>query len=124
MHRRKENGSSKKNLYDITTFGEILIDFTWQGVNEEGQALFARKPGADTQIQKEEIDNDILDRTNIFHVGSLSLTDQPARDTTHDAIRRAKERGNTSYAVTRTGCRKDGTISYESENKWSTVFYD
>ncbi len=26
---------TKRSLYDITTFGEILIDFTWQGVNEE-----------------------------------------------------------------------------------------
>ena len=33
------------SLYDITTFGEILIDFTWQGVNEDGQTLFAQNPG-------------------------------------------------------------------------------
>ena len=148
----------EKSMYDITTFGEILIDFTWQGINKEGQTLFAqnpggapanvavaaaklgshtafigkagndmhgnylksvlekeqvetkgmvlddayfttlafvnvgengersfsfaRKPGADTKIQKEEIDVEILDRTQIFHVGSLSLTEQPARDTT------------------------------------------
>ena len=36
---------TKKSCYDITTFGEILIDFTWQGVNEEGQAVFAQNPG-------------------------------------------------------------------------------
>ena len=36
---------AKRSLYDITTFGEILIDFTWQGVNEDGQTLFARNPG-------------------------------------------------------------------------------
>lgn len=33
----------EKSMYDITTFGEILIDFTWQGMNEEGQTLFAAK---------------------------------------------------------------------------------
>ena len=27
---------TKKSCYDITTFDEMLIDFTWQGVNEEG----------------------------------------------------------------------------------------
>lgn len=151
------NDAAKRSLYDITTFGEILIDFTWQGVNEDGQTLFAqnpggapanvavavaklgghtafigkagkdmhgeflksvlekenvetegmlldekyfttlafvnidengertfsfaRKPGADTRMEKEEIDVDILDKTHIFHVGSLSLTEQPARDT-------------------------------------------
>ena len=160
----------KKSMYDITTFGEILIDFTWQGVNEDGQTLFAqnpggapanvavsatklgaqtafigkvgkdmhgeflksvlekeevntdgllldenyfttlafvnvaengersfsfaRKPGADTKIEKEEINVDILDQTKIFHVGSLSLTEQPARETTFYAIRRAKEKGS------------------------------
>lgn len=162
--------AAKRSLYDITTFGEILIDFTWQGVNAEGQTLFAqnpggapanvavaaaklgghtafigkagndmhgnflksvlekekvetkgmilddayfttlafvnvgengerffsfaRKPGADTRIEKEEIDIEILDKTQIFHVGSLSLTEQPARDTTLYAIRRAKDKGS------------------------------
>lgn len=162
--------AAKKSLFDITTFGEILIDFTWQGVNESGQTLFAqnpggapanvavaatklgahtaflgkagkdmhgeflqsvlkaegvetagmildenyfttlafvnvsengersfsfaRKPGADTQIEKEELNVDILDNTCVFHVGSLSLTEQPARDTTIFAIRRAKEKGS------------------------------
>ena len=37
--------AAKKSLYDITTFGEILIDFTWQGVNVDGQTLFAQNPG-------------------------------------------------------------------------------
>ena len=39
------NDAAKRSLYDITTFGEILIDFTWQGVNEDGQTLFAQNPG-------------------------------------------------------------------------------
>lgn len=90
--------AAKKSLYDITTFGEILIDFTWQGVNESGDGersfSFARKPGADTRIEKEEVNVDILDNTKVFHVGSLSLTHQPARDTTLYAIRRAKEKGS------------------------------
>ena len=162
--------SVRCSMFDITTFGEILIDFTWQGTGGDGQALFAqnpggapanvavaasrlgartaflgkagndmhgeflksvlqkehvdtqgmildakyfttlafvnvsqsgertfsfaRKPGADTQIEKEEIDVDILDRTHIFHVGSLSLTDQPARDTTFYAVKRAKTKGS------------------------------
>ena len=164
------NDSIRRSICDITTFGEILIDFTSQEVNEYGQMLyarnpggapanvavaagrlgahtafigkagkdmhgeflrsvlqkenvdtkglilddqyfttlafvdvnatgertfsFARKPGADTRIQKEEVDVDIVDATNIFHVGSLSLTDQPARDTTFYAVKRAKNKGS------------------------------
>ena len=162
--------SVSRSIYDITVFGEILIDFTSQGVNEDGQMLyarnpggapanvavaagrlgahtaflgkagndmhgkflksvleeekvdtsglilddqyfttlafvevnengertfsFARKPGADTQIKKEEIEIDVLDKTNIFHVGSLSLTAQPARDTTLYAVKRARNKGS------------------------------
>ena len=162
--------SVSRSIYDITVFGEILIDFTSQGVNEDGQMLyarnpggapanvavaagrlgahtaflgkagndmhgkflksvleqekvdtsglilddqyfttlafvevnengertfsFARKPGADTQIQKEEIEIDVLDKTSIFHVGSLSLTAQPARDTTLYAVKRARKKGS------------------------------
>ena len=33
------------SLYDIVVFGEILIDFTAQGYNENGQMLYARNPG-------------------------------------------------------------------------------
>ena len=164
------NNAVQRSIYDITVFGEILIDFTSQGINEEGQTLyvrnpggapanvavaesrlgahsaflgkagkdmhgeflrsvlekeqvetrgmlldekyfttlafvnvneegertfsFARKPGADTQIQKEEIDVDVLDHTSIFHVGSLSLTDQPVMDTTFYAVKRAKKKGS------------------------------
>lgn len=158
------------SVYDITAFGEILIDFTWQGINDDGQTMFAqnpggapanvavaaarlgaetaflgkagddmhgeflksvlekknvntdglvldseyfttlafvnigeagertfsfaRKPGADTRMEIAEINSDIIDNTYIFHVGSLSLTDNPSRDTTFYAVKRAKTRGS------------------------------
>lgn len=40
------------------------------------------------------MDVDVLDNTHIFHVGSLSLTDQPARDTTFYSVKRAKNKGS------------------------------
>ncbi len=39
------NDAVCRSIYDITTFGEILIDFTSQGKNEDGQMLYARNPG-------------------------------------------------------------------------------
>ena len=39
------NDSVRRSITDITVFGEILIDFTMQGENEDGQAVFARNPG-------------------------------------------------------------------------------
>lgn len=34
-----------RSIYDVTVFGEILIDFTSQGYNEDGQMLYARNLG-------------------------------------------------------------------------------
>lgn len=39
------NNAVQRSIYDITVFGEILIDFTSQGINEEGQTLYVRNPG-------------------------------------------------------------------------------
>lgn len=35
-------------MIDIVSLGEILIDFTPNGTNEQGIALFARNPGGST----------------------------------------------------------------------------
>ena len=54
---------------------------------------FARKPGADTQLRWEEVDKALIDDANVFHFGTLSLTDEPARSTTRKAVAYAKEQG-------------------------------
>ena len=54
---------------------------------------FARKPGADTQLCWEEVDKSMIDGAKIFHFGTLSLTDEPARSTTQQAIAYAKAQG-------------------------------
>ncbi len=61
--------------------------------NGERTFSFARKPGADTQLRVEEINESILKSTGILHVGSLSLTDEPARSATHAAVNTAKAHG-------------------------------
>ncbi len=61
--------------------------------NGERSFSFARKPGADTQLTREEVNLDILKNTRIFHCGSLSLTDEPARSATLYAVQAAKEAG-------------------------------
>ena len=54
---------------------------------------FARKPGADTQLRWDELDRTILDGTRVFHFGTLSLTDEPARTATQKAVAYAKAAG-------------------------------
>lgn len=54
---------------------------------------FARKPGADTCLRFEELDLSLIDQAKVFHFGTLSLTDEPVKTATEQAIRYAKERG-------------------------------
>ena len=56
---------------------------------------FARKPGADTQLRWEEVDRSLIQRCRLFHFGSLSLTDEPARSATRAAVAYARELGRT-----------------------------
>lgn len=56
---------------------------------------FARKPGADTMLEIQEVNSELLDNASIFHFGSLSLTHQPIHDTTIHAIKYAKRMGAT-----------------------------
>ena len=59
----------------------------------EREFSFARKPGADTCLSFEEIDLSLIDEAKVFHFGTLSLTDEPARDATYRAVAYAKEKG-------------------------------
>lgn len=59
----------------------------------ERSFAFARKPGADTQLEARELDRARLADTEIFHFGSLSLTDEPARGATLDAVAVARQAG-------------------------------
>ena len=54
---------------------------------------FSRKPGADTCIAFEELDLSLIDECKVFHFGTLSLTDEPARTATQKAVAYAKSKG-------------------------------
>ena len=72
----------------FTTLAFVTID-------EAGDRSFsfARKPGADTQLTFEELDLSLIDEAKVFHFGTLSLTDEPARTATYRAVEYAKSRG-------------------------------
>ncbi len=72
----------------FTTLAFVTLDETG---NRE--FAFARKPGADTKLSFEELDLSLIDEARVFHFGTLSLTDEPARDATYKAVAYAKEKG-------------------------------
>jgi len=71
----------------FTTLAFVSLD------GAERKFSFARKPGADTTIDVPELDMDIVNSTKIFHFGSLSLTDEPARTATFHAVKAARAAG-------------------------------
>ena len=54
---------------------------------------FYRKPGADIRLEAGELDRELLKGCRIFHFGTLSLTDEPCRTATREAVRIAREAG-------------------------------
>lgn len=72
----------------FTTLAFVTLDETG---NRE--FAFARKPGADTRLSFDEIDLTLIDEAKVFHFGTLSLTDEPARTATYKAVAYAKETG-------------------------------
>lgn len=54
---------------------------------------FARKPGADTCLTPEEVDESLFPGSRVFHFGTLSLTSEPAASATRKAIELARKHG-------------------------------
>ena len=74
---------------------DVFTTLSFVTLDEHGDRSFsfARKPGADTCLTFEELDLELIREARIFHFGSLSLTDEPARTTTHRAVQYAKAHG-------------------------------
>lgn len=88
---QKAGIETKGLIYDDNQFTTLaFVTFDDHGDREFS---FSRKPGADTCLTFEELDLSLIDDTKVFHFGSLSLTDEPARSATYRAVAYAKEQG-------------------------------
>lgn len=74
---------------------DVFTTLAFVTLDESGdrEFSFARKPGADTCLTFEELDLSLIDRAKVFHFGTLSLTDEPARSATYRAVAYAKDAG-------------------------------
>ena len=74
---------------------DVFTTLAFVTFDEHGDREFAfsRKPGADTCITFEELDLSLIDEAKVFHFGTLSLTDEPARSATQKAVAYAKNAG-------------------------------
>ena len=83
------------NTKGMVISDEVFTTLAFVTLDERGERdfSFARKPGADTCIEFDELDLEIIDQAKVFHIGTLSLTDEPARMATYRAVAYAKSKG-------------------------------
>lgn len=74
--------------YVFTTLAFVTLDDSG-----DREFSFARKPGADTQLRFDEIDLSVIDASKVLHFGTLSMTNEPARDATYKAVEYAAGHG-------------------------------
>ena len=78
---------------DVVALGELLIDFTENGISSQGNPLFEANPGGDMMLTEEEIPEELILETRIFHFGTLSMTHEKVRRATKKAVAIAKQAG-------------------------------
>lgn len=86
--------------HDIDTRGLSVSDavhttLAFVQLDGKGERTFSfyRNPGADILLEEEDIDEDLIRNSHIFHFGSLSATAEPSRSATYAALNTAKKAG-------------------------------
>lgn len=81
----------------LMTDPSVFTTLAFVTLDEHGDRdfSFARKPGADTCLRFEELPLETIQTTRVFHFGTLSLTDDPARTATRQAVAYAKKLGKS-----------------------------
>ena len=74
---------------------EVNTTLAFVNLDEHGDRSFSfyRKPGADIMLKEEEVDLDLIKNSKIFHFGSISMTNEPAKGSTLKAAKYAKQNG-------------------------------
>jgi fructokinase len=87
-----EVGINADNLYmDDEVHTTLALVHTF--ADGDRDFSFYRNPGADMMLTEDEIPEDLLKDTKIFHFGTLSMTHEGVRKATKKAVKAAKESG-------------------------------
>jgi len=70
-----------------------MLAFVAVAADGERSFVFYRKPSADMLMTAADVDKALLARCDLFHFGSITLIDEPARSATLAAVRHAKAKG-------------------------------
>lgn len=88
---RREGVSTQGLQFD--THARTTIAFIGLPDANSAEFLFYRNPGADMLLRPDELDRELLQSTRAFHIGSVSLSEEPSRSATIEAARIAREAG-------------------------------
>lgn len=77
----------------MDNYARTTLAFIAKPDENTAEFIFYRNPGADLQLEIKELDTELLAHARAFHIGSLSLVDEPALSATLEAIQHAYENG-------------------------------
>ncbi|MEG2377435.1 MAG: carbohydrate kinase [Clostridia bacterium] len=88
---QSENVDVNGIVFDTCAFTTLAF----VALDEAGERSFAfsRKPGADTRLKECELNLPVVSSARVLHIGSLSMTDEPARSATLAAVKAARSGG-------------------------------
>lgn len=80
----------------IATSQAVHTTLAFVQLNENGDRSFSfyRNPGADMMLTADEVREDLIQDSHIFHFGSVSMTSEPARSATLHAAHLARRHGS------------------------------
>ena len=87
-----ETGISTEGLmYDKDVHTTLAVVHTF--ADGDRDFSFYRNPGADMMLRPEDVKDEIIENSKIFHFGSLSMTDEPVRSAHLHALEVAEKAG-------------------------------
>ena len=85
LHTIRELGIEINNIKlsdeAFTTLAFVTLDETG-----DREFSFARKPGADLLLHFEEVDLSVFENADVFQFGTVSMTEEPSRETTKKLV--------------------------------------
>lgn len=79
----------------ICVADDVFTTLAFVTLDESGnrEFSFSRKPGADACLSTDELNLKLIEEAGLFHFGSLSFTDEPARSAACEAVEYARKCG-------------------------------
>lgn len=77
----------------FTKRARTMLAFVSLAAEGERSFSFYRHPSADMKMRPEDVDFSIIDTAKVFHFGSITLINEPARSATLAAVERARDKG-------------------------------